>query len=860
METTFALLKSGQLKVDAGTLGRIVPPTEQVRNAVLDARPVDIPALVKVLDLNLKEDVMHRAVSQSEDGLIVGMLSTFGRDTVTPELAKRVASSSYDVIKAYLRVVNNDEQQRVWDALQLDTKRLVDLAEEVPLSLGGAKLDNVDFDGEDAETVKRILRTPPGLFLSDEGYSTILSTITDLDLIDAIPTERLTPRLVSLLFFVGQPRSGAVLPVDDVTDTLKAMLLEGEEVFDLAEEAGIDPWSLVPRPPTGEHTIAFLTSVCIQRRREACDPERMWAVRALLTEEGERARSIVNYVLHEVNSPEARKRALDQVSSSGLEWLLNDVIQHGTPEELSRLLGLVFSEPEPEEADGWVGLARKIGDRGDEVIKALCCAGAEGKAMERWRAEWTGAILNGGGVRHMRKLAASIPRAESDVVFVQPVQRAVNLVRAMEEFVSEEDEDPVIATLLLPLLPILQNVPGAHWDFIYDVIASSVDLKMVLAMDELATTNRTLREEWSGRRKEVIRDVLEYVVEGGDDTDALKILAEEEVDWDVLPKLCHLFSSEAYPLLNKAARAWTEHWVVEVAIGSEEARIPQELLNVLDVDEDLFAWMILFDLFDGASLKLKSLYVEQVRDLAAVFMANVVDTTFPLDGWAVDEFYVSREFTPPYNIKIILICSVYEPDQLSEQILRAHLFHRALLTVPSLLVVDKAIAAYTAKWFSKGLIAAELIAIRRDTALQDEQFKVRIVRDDTEVVAVYLVDEHSLELRLRLPADWPLARLAVTGPKRVGVDEERWRRWVLGVQHGSGRLVERLGVFKRNVEGHFEGQVECAICYSIISVMDGTLPARPCRTCKNRFHGGCLYKWFSTSHSSSCPLCRSDMV
>ena len=62
----------------------------------------------------------------------------------------------------------------------------------------------------------------------------------------------------------------------------------------------------------------------------------------------------------------------------------------------------------------------------------------------------------------------------------------------------------------------------------------------------------------------------------------------------------------------------------------------------------------------------------------------------------------------------------------------------------------------------------------------------------------------------------------------------------------------------------------------IISVMDGSLPKKPCKTCKNRFHAGCLYKvctiifvgdcaeidpqWFNTSHSSSCPLCRSDII
>ena len=32
------------------------------------------------------------------------------------------------------------------------------------------------------------------------------------------------------------------------------------------------------------------------------------------------------------------------------------------------------------------------------------------------------------------------------------------------------------------------------------------------------------------------------------------------------------------------------------------------------------------------------------------------------------------------------------------------------------------------------------------------------------------------------------------------------------------------------------------IFFRIISVMDGSLPKKPCKTCKNRFHAGCLYK------------------
>lgn len=97
----------------------------------------------------------------------------------------------------------------------------------------------------------------------------------------------------------------------------------------------------------------------------------------------------------------------------------------------------------------------------------------------------------------------------------------------------------------------------------------------------------------------------------------------------------------------------------------------------------------------------------------------------------------------------------------------------------------------------------------------------------------------------------------------------------------NGLILEALSIFKRNVALHFEGVVECAICYScvklllltcilpnlrvarvelmssIISLTDRTLPTKPCRTCKNRFHASCLYKWFQSSNSSSCPLCRT---
>ncbi|KAF9255354.1 hypothetical protein L218DRAFT_884324, partial [Marasmius fiardii PR-910] len=118
-----------------------------------------------------------------------------------------------------------------------------------------------------------------------------------------------------------------------------------------------------------------------------------------------------------------------------------------------------------------------------------------------------------------------------------------------------------------------------------------------------------------------------------------------------------------------------------------------------------------------------------------------------------------------------------------------------------------------------------------------------------------------------IPNDWPLHRIETQDTKMVGVDEKRWRAWILAVQQTmwaqNGRIADGLALFKKNVTLHFEGQVECAICYSYCDgwkPTHGSLPKKPSRTCKNRFHSGCLFKRFKTSHSSSCPLRRSDIL
>ncbi|KAL1719117.1 hypothetical protein EV715DRAFT_272923 [Schizophyllum commune] len=505
-----------------------------------------------------------------------------------------------------------------------------------------------------------------------------------------------------------------------------------------------------------------------------------------------------------------------------------------------------------------------------------------------------------------------------------------------EDESAAEDLEALLPLLFTHLAPVLQTVPGAHWGLIFDVMENNMEtlsleddaalpalartLRLIIAVRDLATTAKSLRADWQEREKGILALVRDMASKRIDSTKisaprsacrellltVVQDLPPSLIEPDTLSKMCHLVTDTAesvqrmaYQVLQGAAAKRTEHLVIESAVDTEDefkAELPAELLELLsrlvdpeDAEQDeqvegetdhsqgvfghLLAWMLAFDLFEGASMKVRMGYIDQLRSLSIVdtyLMPNIIHMlrldqglprAFKLDQWAIDEFYVS----------------LYESGTtFALPAFAAHIYFRALSTIPSLIASwiqdckDRSLSAtvgtLTATHFSPVIIARELAHVRTADAaadLADENFVVKVAPAVHEVTAAYTVDEHQLEMKMKIPADWPLHKIEMRDVKTVGVDDRRWKSWMLAVQQvlwfQSGHILDGLALFKKNVTLHFEGQVECAICYSIISVMDGSLPKKPCKTCKNRFHAGCLYKWFNTSHSSSCPLCRSNI-
>lgn len=141
-----------------------------------------------------------------------------------------------------------------------------------------------------------------------------------------------------------------------------------------------------------------------------------------------------------------------------------------------------------------------------------------------------------------------------------------------------------------------------------------------------------------------------------------------------------------------------------------------------------------------------------------------------------------------------------------------------------------------------------------------DSITVKVSPTTSSVTASKEIDDQAMSIVITLPPNFPLGQVTVTDGHRVAVDQKRWNAWKMNTQgviaFSDNSISDGLMAWKRNVVGQLKGQTECAICYSIVSG-DKQLPTKKCGTCSNLFHGSCLYRWFKSSNSSSCPLCRT---
>ncbi|XP_053420907.1 E3 ubiquitin-protein ligase listerin [Nycticebus coucang] len=285
----------------------------------------------------------------------------------------------------------------------------------------------------------------------------------------------------------------------------------------------------------------------------------------------------------------------------------------------------------------------------------------------------------------------------------------------------------------------------------------------------------------------------------------------------------------------------------------------------------LLTWKLILTFFKAASSQLRALYSMYLRKTkslnkllyhlfrlmpenptyseTAIEVSNKDPKTFFTEELQLS---IRETATLPYHIPH-LACSVY---------------HMTLKDLPAMVrlwwnssekrvfnIVDR----FTSKYVSSVLSFQEISSVQTSTQLFNGM-TVKARATTREVMATYTIEDIVIELIIQLPSNYPLGSITVESGKRVGVAVQQWRNWMLQLStyltHQNGSIMEGLALWKNNVDKRFEGVEDCMICFSVIHGFNYSLPKKACRTCKKKFHSACLYKWFTSSNKSTCPLCR----
>ncbi|XP_033373915.1 E3 ubiquitin-protein ligase listerin isoform X2 [Parus major] len=289
----------------------------------------------------------------------------------------------------------------------------------------------------------------------------------------------------------------------------------------------------------------------------------------------------------------------------------------------------------------------------------------------------------------------------------------------------------------------------------------------------------------------------------------------------------------------------------------------------------LLTWKLTLAFFKAASSQLRVLYSQYLRRtkslnklLYHLFRLMPENPVFSGPTSEVPNKDTKTFFTEELRL------DVKGTGVLSSQIphLACSVYHITLKDLPAMVrlwwnscekrvfnVVDK----FTSKYVSSVLSSQEISSVQTSTQLFNGM-TVKARSAAREVIATYSVDDIFIELIIQLPSNYPLGSITVESGKRVGVAVQQWRNWMLQLStyltHQNGSIMEGLSLWKNNVDKRFEGVEDCMICFSVIHGSNYSLPKKACRTCKKKFHSACLYKWFSSSNKSTCPLCRETFL
>ncbi|KZC08965.1 E3 ubiquitin-protein ligase listerin [Dufourea novaeangliae] len=277
----------------------------------------------------------------------------------------------------------------------------------------------------------------------------------------------------------------------------------------------------------------------------------------------------------------------------------------------------------------------------------------------------------------------------------------------------------------------------------------------------------------------------------------------------------------------------------------------------------LLSWAIILDMCANAHGDLLYQYAEVVKDNFFPSLLNNIFRLMPVEvlqdnknkGASLMELFStepSLEFGESWTEWRLdhIVCWLYRNSLRHLPVLVRQWWSTSDSRVSA--AVDKITTHYVSPMLCQELLNNKLQNI--------ENMQVKVHATFREVMALYQMDDTKLELNIILPPNHPLGPVTVEPGQHAG-GTANWRNCHMQLSifltHQNGSVWDGLALWKKNLDKKFAGVEECYICFSIFHSSSYQIPKLSCHTCRKKFHTACMYKWFSTSQKSTCPICRN---
>ncbi|XP_046741676.1 E3 ubiquitin-protein ligase listerin isoform X2 [Diprion similis] len=278
----------------------------------------------------------------------------------------------------------------------------------------------------------------------------------------------------------------------------------------------------------------------------------------------------------------------------------------------------------------------------------------------------------------------------------------------------------------------------------------------------------------------------------------------------------------------------------------------------------LFEWAILLDMCSYAHSELRYQYSELLKDDFFPCLMNNLFRLMPVEIFQDNKnkaVRLTEIFSTAPSFSFAKTWTEWRLDHLV-----CWLYANSLRQLPVLVrqwwgAADSRVSAAVEKitiLYVSPMLCQEELSCNKLTGIENMQVKVHPTA--REVIALYQVEDAKLELSIILPINHPLGPVTVELGQHAG-GAANWRNCHMQLSifltHQNGSIWDGLTLWKNNLDKRFSGVEECYICFSIVHATTNQIPKLSCHTCRKKFHTPCLYKWFSTSQKSTCPICRN---